>query len=84
MEKFLYHSNDETFPDTKEGLVCFIGFSENCGDALTFYFLAENEKTMSKNVGCPYKSEENLTISLGQKEQKGTVHVLGKILHTPE
>ncbi len=56
-EKVLYHSCDESFPDSHELPGYFLLISENCGDALTFYILKENKKIISRRVVHPYDSD---------------------------
>ncbi len=54
-KKVLYHSHNESYPDTKERVGYFLGVSENCGDAPTFYVLTEDEKILSSSI--PLKGE---------------------------
>ncbi len=57
-QKVLYHSYDESFPDSRELPGHFLGVSKNCGDALTFYILTKNNnKIISRSVVCPYNSD---------------------------
>ncbi len=53
----LNHSYDKSFPDSHEKPGYFLGVSESCGNALTFYILNENEKIISRSVVHPYDSE---------------------------
>ncbi len=41
-KKFLYFYHNKYFSDTKERVGYFVGISENCGDANTFYILDED------------------------------------------
>ncbi len=53
--KTLYHSNNESFPDSMERLGHFLRDSKNYGDALTCYILTDNENTISSRLVCPHQ-----------------------------
>ena len=83
-EKVLYYSHGESFPDTTEKVGRFLGVSENCGDALTFYILTKDEQIISRSVvrKC---TETNPNLRATPRTQDDEIlYQLGDLLQTPE
>ncbi len=63
---------------------CFLGVSENCGYTFTFHILTRNERIILRSALHSLNSEDNPNVYPEQKEQKASMHALGKILQIPE
>ncbi len=84
-KKVLYHPNDESFPENKDGISHFLGISENSINALTIHILTEDENIISRCVVHANQSAENLELHVKQEDKsKKTVRTIEDILRIPE
>ena len=49
-ERIYYHAPDNSFPDSKDLPVYFLGIADNVGDALTFIILSEDVQRLHRSV----------------------------------
>ena len=83
-EKVLYLSHGESFPDTQEHVGHFLGVSENCGDALTFYILTKDEQIISRSVVRKWTATNPNFLPMPKTQDKEILYHLGSILNVPK
>ena len=48
-----YYDEEEKFPSSKEQLGCWLGPTINCGDAMMYYILTENNQVIAQSTVHP-------------------------------